>query len=137
MFCFDSNSGCARSVTFKKSRNLPTIYETKVIRYIIHQMVLLAYNWFVRHVQKLELKKTRNLKFSVFHFFAFHLVQKKSDVSSWPTYQPTMSHLIPIMTYLPKNRKSLMDNHCPCHSWQCKLSLIPVFLYMRSFNVEL
>ena len=32
---------------------------------------------------------------------ALYLVQKKSDVPSWPTYQPTMSHFSPTMLYLP------------------------------------
>ena len=39
--------------------------------------------------------------FLFFLFSSFYLVQKKWDVPSWPTYQPTMSLLRPTMLDLP------------------------------------
>ena len=42
--------------------------------------------------------------------FSFYLVQKKSDVLSWPTYQPTMSDFRPIMLNLPTCLKSDVIN---------------------------
>ena len=33
--------------------------------------------------------------------FSLYLVVKKSDIPSWPTYHPTMSHFRPIMPDLP------------------------------------
>ena len=39
--------------------------------------------------------------FLFFLFSSFYLVQKKWDVPSWPTYQPTMSLFSPSMLNLP------------------------------------
>ena len=43
-------------------------------------------------------------------FFGIYLVQKISDVPSWPTYQPTMSDFRPIMLDLPTYLKSDVIN---------------------------
>ena len=43
-------------------------------------------------------------------FFGIYLVQKISDVPSWPTYQPTMSDFRPIMLNLPTYLKSDVIN---------------------------
>ena len=45
-----------------------------------------------------------------FEKFSFYLVQKKSDVLSWPTYQPTMSDFRPIILDLPTYLKSDVIN---------------------------
>ena len=41
-----------------------------------------------------------------FENVSFYLVLKKSDVLSWPTYQPTMSDFRPIIINLPTYLKS-------------------------------
>ena len=48
--------------------------------------------------------------FGKFCDFSLYLVQKKSDVLSWPTYQPTMSDFRPIMLNLPTYLKSDVIN---------------------------
>ena len=48
--------------------------------------------------------------FGKFCDFSLYLVQKKSDVLSWPTYQPTMSDFRPIMLDLPTYLKSDVIN---------------------------
>ena len=45
--------------------------------------------------------KTNFANFLFFLFSSFYLVQKKWDVPSWPTYQPTMSLFSPSMLNLP------------------------------------
>ena len=44
-----------------------------------------------------------------FLFFALYLVQKKSDVPSWPTYQPTMSLFSPTLLYLPTQNSDVIN----------------------------